>query len=73
MSKLHFYAFSFTDSGTAGVTRTASVYVGYPDKLVTVPRINDAKVKAGVGPNAVLIGLGYMGRMTTAKAKGEQS
>lgn len=71
MKKLHFYAYSFIDTELTGKTIHASVYVGHPDKIVTVPRINDAKQKAGVTLNAVLIGLAYMGRMTSATAKGD--
>lgn len=73
MRKLHFYAFSF--SGTClkkGVSATASAYVGFPNQLVTVPRIQSAKKSAGVTEDSVLTGLAYMGHMTLEQAKGKQ-
>lgn len=63
--KLHYYAFSFNFSD--GISHGyACAYMGYPEQLVSVPRINEAKQAAGVpkGESAVLVGLSYMGYMT---------
>ncbi|MBZ0294681.1 MAG: hypothetical protein K8L99_19100 [Anaerolineae bacterium] len=63
--KLHWYALSFNyqDGPRMG---HACTYMGYPEQLVTVPRIERAKEAASI-PNrasAVLIGLAYLGYMT---------
>lgn len=57
--ELHWYAFTF-QSGNA----TGSVYRGFPQQLVTVPRIETAKTVANMPPNSVLIGLAYLGLMS---------
>ena len=61
MQKLHYYAFSFSGSNGS----VAWVAIGYSDQKVTGPRVNRAKELAGVPPDSVLIGLGYMGHMTS--------
>lgn len=62
---LHYYAFSFVDGSGTG-----SIYIGFTDNKVTVPRIESAKRDAGMNDDAALIGLGYMGFMTHAEATG---
>lgn len=57
--ELHWYAFTF-QSGNA----TGSVYRGFPQPLVTLPRIETAKASARVPPKSVLIGLAYLGLMS---------
>ncbi|MCL4723299.1 MAG: hypothetical protein KJZ90_03410 [Rhodocyclaceae bacterium] len=63
--KRHWYALSFNYQGR-GAMGHACTYMGYAEQLVTVPRIESAKVAAGVpeNANAVLIGLAYLGHMT---------
>ena len=55
----HWYAYAFFDNNDRACT-----YVGHIDNVVTKPRIEEAKVAAGVGPNAVLVGVSYLGLMT---------
>jgi hypothetical protein len=68
--KLHWFAlsFDFKDGLQQG---NACTYMGYPEQLVTVPRINRAKQAAGIpsGASAVLIGLSYMGLMTKTEVE----
>ena len=66
--KLHWYALSFTFQNGATMGN-ACTYTGYPEQLVTVPRIEQAKEAAGIRnpKSAVLIGLSYMGYMTHAE------
>lgn len=61
-NKLHWYALSFSYSNDV-VSGMASTYMGYQEQLVTVPRIERAKIAAGIPESAiaVLIGLSYMG------------
>lgn len=63
--KLHYYAlsFNFHDGFRHG---HACAYMGYPEQMVSVPRINEAKQAAGIPKDvsAVLVGLSYMGYMT---------
>ena len=61
----HYFAFSFVHNNISG-----SVYIGYPEQKVTVPRINAAKVAALMPADSVLVGLGYMGYMTNAEVNG---
>lgn len=68
--KLYYYAFAFTWTSN-GQNFTASVYIGYPERLVTVPRIQEAKRQAEAPSDAVMIELSYMGYMTPEVAKGE--
>lgn len=60
MNELHYFAFSFVHGAIA-----ASVYMGFPDQKISIPRLNAAKKSAGVPFDAVLVGLGYMGYMTS--------
>jgi len=63
--KLHWFALSFNyqDGMRSG---HACTYMGYPEQLVTVPRIERAKGAAGIPERAtaVLIGLAYLGYAT---------
>jgi hypothetical protein len=61
--KYHYFAFSFSD-----VKGVGSVYLGFPEQLVSVKRINIAKEQALMPAHSVLIGLGYMGHMTADEA-----
>ena len=65
--KLHFSAFSFMTQ-LENRTLLGSVYIGYPDRNITVPRITDAKVKAHMPAGAVLLSISYMGFMTREEA-----
>lgn len=56
----HYFAFSFVHGDL-----TASVYIGYPDQKVSIPRLQAAKLEANMPKDAVLVGLGYMGFMST--------
>ncbi len=56
----HYFAFSFVHGDA-----TASVYIGYPDQKVSIPRLQAAKLEANMPTDAVLVGLGYMGFMST--------
>jgi hypothetical protein len=59
-TKYHYFAYSFVFS-----QGQASVYIGHPDQLITVPRIVRAKQAAGVPRDAVLLAVSYMGFMTS--------
>lgn len=63
---LHWYSFSFFFSVKGGGSGYASVYQGFPDALVTIPRIERAKKSADIpdGATAVLLAATYMGLMT---------
>jgi len=68
---LHWYALAFLDSVPSGAPMNASIYMGWPEQLVTKPRIDAAKQGAGVGPGAVLLACCYLGKMTRAQMLGE--
>lgn len=57
--EMHYYAFAFSHGA-----KTGSVYMGYPDKKVSVARIDEAKAQATMPADSVLISLGYMGYMS---------
>ncbi|MDF2792291.1 MAG: hypothetical protein K0S85_44 [Pseudomonas orientalis] len=69
--RLHYYALSFLDITPSGAPLNASTYVGWPEQMVTKPRIDAAKPSAGVGPGAVLLACSYLGEMTRAQMLGE--
>lgn len=62
----HYFAFSFKEMNDNHIT-DASVYIGYPDELVTLPRLAAAKEAAGVKQNAVLVSMSYLGMMTATE------
>lgn len=64
MEQLHYFALSFVHGPATG-----SVYVGYPDQKVSVPRLNAAKKAVEMPHDAVLIGLGYMGYMSKSECQ----
>lgn len=59
----HGYALSFMHPAGATITN-ACVYLGYPNQLLTLPRLNAAKVQAQVPPDAVLLSANYLGFAT---------
>ena len=70
--KQHWFAFSFKDNGNV----TASTYIGFRTKLVTLAQIALAKESAAVSQNAVLLNvsyLGYMARETMMGPDNEES
>ena len=70
--KLYWYALSYSGQETAtNQYATAVTYSGFPDSLLTVKRINDAKKSAGVTNCAVLMGATYMGHATKAEILGD--
>jgi len=62
----HYYSFTFIDSLPEGGTTHASVYKGYDEQFVSLPRIENAKADAGVSPGAVMLCCAYLGYMTPA-------
>lgn len=66
--KRHYYALAFA----FGESRT-SVYVGYDDASITLPKIREAKKTAGVHDASVLLSCCYLGHMTKAEMKGGDS
>ncbi len=69
--RLHWYSLTFSDRPTPTTERCGSTYTGWPEPLVTKPRIDAAKESAGVGPDAVLMACCYLGQMTRAQMLGE--
>jgi len=61
--KKHYYSFAFIEIVDNKET-TASVYVGYPSKYVSVAQIQAAKEAAGVGENATMLSCSYLGKMS---------
>lgn len=70
-ARLHWYALAFLDRTPSGAPVNASTYIGWPDPLVTKPRIDSAKQSAGVGLGAVLLACCCLGQMTRAQMLGE--
>lgn len=63
--KYHFYALNYIgDSVQSGDSSIATTYSGYPDKLLTLSRIEEAKAHARVGPNSTLVAATYLGYMS---------
>ena len=55
-SKKHWFAFAFTGKQEAcGTPCDASLYIGYPDKKITLGRIQACKTDAGVTQEAAMI------------------
>lgn len=71
LPRLHWYALAFLDQLPSGAPVNSSTYIGWPDRLVTKPRIDAAKQGAEVGPGAVLLSCCYLGQMTRAQMLGE--
>lgn len=59
----HWFAYSFTHH-TNSSTTTGCVYLGYGDKLVTVLRIEEAKLAAKMSKDSALSSVSYMGYAT---------
>ncbi|UEL21917.1 hypothetical protein K6106_18010 [Pseudomonas fluorescens] len=57
--KLHYYSMVFLDNALH-----ASAYFGFTYPNVTRALIEQAKIVAGVGPDAVLLNCSYLGEMT---------
>lgn len=66
--KFHYYSFAFAQGNCQ-----ASVYIGYDDLGVTLPRIEAAKKSAGTVGAAVLLSCCYLGHMTRAEMVGGES
>lgn len=63
-TKRHYYAITFIHGKAPGVTGFGTAYVGFPDQLVSRPRLDYARQAAGVSHDAALLGVSYMGHMT---------
>lgn len=63
MKRKHYYSFAFSHSKGNMIT-TASVYIGYPKKYVSIPQIRDAKEGAGIHADAVMLSCCYLGKLT---------
>ena len=62
--KLHWYCFSYSGIDLdSGKTCQASTYTGFDSKVVTVKRITENKLNAGVSDDSVLIAVSYLGYM----------
>ena len=66
--KFHYYSFAFAQGNCQ-----ASVYIGYDDFGVTLPKIEAAKKTAGTVGAAVLLSCCYLGHMTRAEMTGGES
>ncbi len=62
--RLHYFAFSFSNLDENDEQYFGSVYVGFPQQMVSIPRLQAAKEAAGMPLDSVVVGLGYMGWMT---------
>jgi hypothetical protein len=63
--KKHWYCFAFVGNSVEdGKERRACAYTGYPDKLITLPRIQENEQYAGMKHGAVLLSVSYLGYMT---------
>lgn len=69
--RFHYYSLTFMDRPTPMTQRCGSVYLGWREQMVTKPRIDEAKVEAGVGPEAVLMACCYLGYMTREQMLGD--
>ena len=64
-TKLHYYCFSYIGVSISDCQQCyASTYTGYPEKLITVPIIEENKDYAGVLSSATLLSVSYLGHMT---------
>jgi hypothetical protein len=63
MKKQHWFSFAFSHS-SGSMTTTASVYIGYRRKYISLPQIKDAKNGADIHKDAVLLSCCYLGKMT---------
>ena len=63
MKRQHYYSFAFSYS-EGNKTTTASVYIGYDYKFISMPQITGAKKAAGINNNAVMLDCCYLGKMT---------
>ena len=68
MKKFYYYSFAFQNSDGRKLT-TASIYIGYNNKLITRQRIDEAKTAAFQGldvdkENSVMLSCCYLGKMT---------
>ena len=75
--KKHYYSFAFSYS-EGNQTTTASSYIGYDFKFVSVPQMQSAKKYAGINKDAVMLSCCYLGEMTkneieTQTTKGDDS
>lgn len=70
--KQHYYSFSFV-TFEGGQHVYASSYAGYGNAAVSLPRIEQAKRTADVGPNSVLLSCCYLGVMTADEFKALQA
>ena len=65
MTKKHWYAFTFMYSNAVRMCYVyTSVYIGYNDRNVTLPRIKAAKLAQGIPESAVLMSVSYLGYMS---------
>jgi hypothetical protein len=63
--KKHWYCFAFVGvSEENGKECRACAYTGYPDKLITMQKIQENERYAGVKDGAVLLSVSYLGYMT---------
>jgi hypothetical protein len=62
----HWFAFSFAYMDQSRNVQ-ASVYIGYPDRQITLARIDGAKKDAEVPETSVLLAVSYLGCMTKAE------
>ena len=63
MKRQHYYSFAFSYS-EGNKTRTASVYMGYDYKFISMPQITGAKKAACINNSAVMLSCCYLGKMT---------
>lgn len=63
MKKQHYYSFAFSYP-ESNKTTTASVYIGYNYKFVSVSQIASAKEAAEINKDAIMLSCCYLGKMT---------
>jgi hypothetical protein len=62
--KKHWYCFAFKGEEEGGRPCMGYSITGYPDKLITMPRIKENERYAGVKEGALLLAVSYLGHMT---------
>lgn len=63
-TKLHWHCFAFSGKTLQDEDCFSTTYMGYHDKEITLPRIEEAKSAAKINQEAVLLYVSYLGYMT---------
>ena len=70
-NKQFWYCFSFVGKNAEnGCSCDSSMYSGLPSRKITKSIIDDNRKYAGVNPEAVVVSISYLGRMTKSEFVG---